>query len=90
MDAMLASIGARQFAEWQAFSAVEPFGYEAESSMPAGIVASVVANCNRAPGDPAFTPGDFMPGKQPEAPEQDADGRSAAIMALLVQAEASQ
>ena len=87
---MLSSIGARQLAEWQAFSALEPFGYEAEVALPAGIVASVVANCHRAPGDPAFTPGDFMPGKQAATQEQDADERSAALMALLMRAEASQ
>lgn len=67
-------MSARQFVEWQAYCAVEPFGPQAEY-WRAGLIASVIANVNRTKkSQKAFTPEDFMPQMmttQPDDPQQD-------------------
>ena len=66
---MLQNISSKQLTEWMAFSALEPFGYEAELHGSA-ITSSVIANANRdnkKKSEP-FTAQDFMP-QEPEDPE---------------------
>lgn len=59
----------REFAEWLAFNKIEPFG-DARADLRSGIVASIVANCNRAKGAKAFKPTDFMPDFDAKPKEQ--------------------
>lgn len=86
---MLAEMSASQLAEWREFYGVEPWG-EDRADLRAGIVASTVANCNRAKDSEPFTPADFMPyvEREPE-PEMTDEQRSDAIAALLMAAEAA-
>lgn len=53
-------MSARTFAEWQAYSAIEPFGPQAEF-FRAGIIAAMIANVNRKKNQPPYKPEDFMP-----------------------------
>jgi len=46
--------------EWIAFHSLEPWGEE-RADLRAAIVASTIANVNRAKGQPAFKVADFMP-----------------------------
>ncbi|WP_024301989.1 hypothetical protein [Pseudogulbenkiania sp. MAI-1] len=57
----------------------------------AGIVASAVANCNRARDSEPFTPADFMPyvGREPEPEMTTDEQRGAAIVVLLMAAKAA-
>ena len=57
---MLASMDSKEISEWAAYYSIEPFGYFRSSDLPAGIIASVLANCNRTRNSKAFTPKDFM------------------------------
>jgi len=52
----------RQFAEWQAYAAIEPWG-EDRADLRAGIVASTVANYagKSLKEDASVSPIDFMP-----------------------------
>ncbi len=50
----------REFQEWQLYNALYPLG-ERRADLRAGIVAAVVANVNRGPDTPAYTPQDFIP-----------------------------
>lgn len=54
-------MSAEEFAAWQAFYAVEPFG-GMRIDLAGGVIASTVANAHRDPkrGRP-FAPRDFMP-----------------------------
>lgn len=54
-------IDAREFAEWVAYWALEPWG-EKRADLRAGIVSSTVANalCTRSGGG-SWQPSDFMP-----------------------------
>lgn len=54
-----AEISAAEFAEWQAFYAIEPFGEE-RADLRAAIIAATVANSMRVKGR-VLTPADFMP-----------------------------
>ncbi len=56
----MARCNSRQFAEWQAYYQLEPWGEE-RADLRAGIIASTIANVNRGKGQRAFTPSDFMP-----------------------------
>ena len=55
-------MSAREFAEWQAYFRIEPFG-EGMADLRAGIVASVIANVNRdaKKRSQPYEPLDFMP-----------------------------
>jgi hypothetical protein len=57
---LLAQIGADELAEWQAFSAMEPFGFWSDH-YHAALIASTIANANRGKSQKAFQPADFMP-----------------------------
>ena len=64
-------MSARRFAEWQAYANLEPFGPPAEF-WQAGLIASMLANVNRAKKtDRAYTPEDFMPKELIAQPESD-------------------
>jgi len=58
---LLQTMDSKELSEWAAFYSIEPFGYFRSSDLPAGIIASTLANCNRTRTSTAFTPKDFMP-----------------------------
>lgn len=59
----------RQFAEWLAYSNVEPFG-EQRADLRSAIIACVTANVWRGKGQKALKPEDFMPFREnPEKAE---------------------
>lgn len=60
MEELDATLSADEFAQWLAFDAIEPIGGP-RGDLQAGIVASTIANVNRARGSKAFSPFDFMP-----------------------------
>lgn len=62
VDALLASLSARQLAEWLAFAELEPFGPRREDQR-AGVIAAAVANSRfgRKAGDTGKVPADFFP-----------------------------
>jgi hypothetical protein len=55
-----AEISPDEFRSWVAFDRIEPLGGR-RADIHAGIIASVVANCNRAKNGKAFKPEDFIP-----------------------------
>ena len=71
-DRLLRSMSAHQWAEWQAFLALEPSGPPAEF-WRAGMIASTIANVNRTKkSQKVLMPDDFMPRSfQPERVEPD-------------------
>ena len=66
---MLSEISSRDFAEWMAYSRLEPWGPDRDD-LRMGIVASTIANSNRGKGQKAFKPTDFIPDFEPETEEQ--------------------
>ena len=54
-----ARISSREFAEWQAYDQVDPFG-EWRSDFRAGVIASATVNLWRRRGE-TTSPADFMP-----------------------------
>lgn len=62
-------MSAKTFTEWQAYYSLEPFGPYAEF-WRAAMIASMIANVNRAKRQKAFTPEDFMPAGMVDKPEQ--------------------
>lgn len=50
----------REFQEWQVYHSLWPLG-ERRADLRSAIVASVIANVNRGPDAPAYSPQDFMP-----------------------------
>ena len=66
---MLSEISSAQFAEWMAYSTLEPWGEERDD-LRMGIIASTIANANRGKGQKAYKPSDFMPDFEPETEEQ--------------------
>lgn len=86
---MLRSMSARQLAEWQAFYRLEPWGYEAERALPAGLVAATVANCHRGKDSEPFTPLDFMPYSEAPKPRELSDEERAEQIRALLTAKAS-
>lgn len=62
---MLSEITSAQFAEWLAYSRVDPWG-EDRDDLRMGIMASVIANSNRGKGKKPYKPQDFMPNFEPE------------------------
>lgn len=71
-----------QFAEWMAYSALEPWGEERDD-LRMGIVASTIANANRGKNTKAYSPQDFMPAFEPETEEQAAERLIAKARAAL-------
>lgn len=69
----------RQFAEWQAYYQLEPWGEE-RADLRAGIIASTIANVNRGKGQRAFTPSDFMPEFNPKPKQRMSAEQMAAVM----------
>lgn len=65
---MLAEMTSLQYAEWIAYSRLEPWG-EDRDDLRMGIVASVIANSNRGKGQKPFKPQDFMPDFEPVSEE---------------------
>lgn len=65
VDEMLSEITSMQFAEWMAYSTLEPWGEERDD-LRMGIVASTIANANRGKNTKAYSPQDFMPQFEPE------------------------
>lgn len=61
-----------QFAEWMAFSTLEPWGQDRDD-LRMGIVASTIANANRGKNTKAYSPRDFIPSFEPETEEQAAE-----------------
>jgi len=55
-----AEISPDEFRSWLAFDRIEPLGGR-RADVHAGIIASVVANCNRAKNGKAFKPEEFIP-----------------------------
>jgi len=70
---MLSEISSTQFAEWMAYSRLEPWGEERDD-LRMGIIASTIANANRGKNSKPFKPQDFMPKFEPET-EEDAQAR---------------
>ena len=71
----------REFAEWQAYYELEPWGEE-RADLRAGIVASTIANVNRGKGK-SFKPGDFMPEFDKPAPKHQTPEQMAAVMTMF-------
>ncbi len=70
---MLAEMTSPQFAEWLAYSRLEPWGEE-RADLRMGIVAQTIANTNRGKNQKPYKPQDFMPSFEPET-EEDARAR---------------
>jgi hypothetical protein len=66
---MLAEMTSPQFAEWMAYSRLEPWGEERDD-LRMGIVASTVANVNRSKDRKPYKPTDFMPSFEPVSEEE--------------------
>lgn len=49
-----------EMTEWQAFYVLEPWG-TAPAALNTAIVTATIANVNRAPTAPPYSPVDFMP-----------------------------
>lgn len=65
---LLAGISSRELSEWAEYDKLEPFG-QGRADLRAGIVASTVANVNRAPDQKLYTPEDFIGGAARVGPE---------------------
>jgi len=57
---LLQTMDSKELSEWAAFYSIEPFGYFRSADLPAAIVASTLANCNRTRNSKTFTPKDFI------------------------------
>ena len=64
---LLNTIDSRELAEWAGYYSLEPFGSFRENDVPAGIIASTIANCNRTKHSRSFKPEDFMPFQQKQS-----------------------
>jgi len=58
---LLSTIDSKELCEWAGYYSLEPFGSFRDSDVPAGIIASTLANCNRTKNSRSFKPEDFMP-----------------------------
>ena len=58
-----------QFAEWMAYSTLEPWGEERDD-LRMGIVASTIANVNRGKNSKPLKPQDFIPSFEQETEEE--------------------
>lgn len=59
-DALLRSLTAREYAEWQAFYTVDPFG-DQRADLRAGIVCATMSNRWRGKNENPAEPINFMP-----------------------------
>ncbi len=66
---MLAEMTSQQFAEWLAYSRLEPWGEE-RADLRMGIVAQTIANANRGKNQKPYKPQDFMPSFEPVSDEE--------------------
>lgn len=57
---LLRELTVDELIEWQAYSRIEPFGFEIEN-FRAGVVAATVANVAPRKGGKALKPSDFYP-----------------------------
>jgi len=57
---LLQTLDSKELSEWAAYYSLEPFGYFRSADLPASIIASTLANCNRTKNSKTFTPKDFM------------------------------
>ena len=57
---LLQSMDSKEISEWAAYYSLEPFGYFRSADLPAAMIASTLANCNRTQHSKVFTPRDFM------------------------------
>ena len=57
---LLQTMDSKEISEWAAYYSIEPFGYFRSADLPASIIASTLANCNRTKNSKVFTPKDFM------------------------------
>ena len=57
---LLQTLDSKEISEWAAYYSLEPFGYFRSADLPASIIASTLANCNRSKNSKTFTPQDFM------------------------------
>jgi len=69
VDRMLREISSRDFAEWMAYSRLEPWG-ERREDLRMGIIASTIANGNRGKNQKPFKPADFLPEFEIETEEE--------------------
>ena len=83
---MLATMPGRMLTAWQVFYGLELRGEE-RADWRAGMVASVIANVNRAEGSDPLGPGDFMPkwavAEPAEADEEEAEAPAQSEEAML-------
>jgi flagellar basal body rod protein FlgC len=79
---MLSEISSVQFAEWIAYSTLEPWGEERDD-LRMGIMASTIANANRGKNQKPYKPQDFMPSFEQETEEQAAERLIAKAMQAL-------
>lgn len=71
-----ARMDSREFAEWEAYFAIEPWGEE-RADLRAALLTCLTANLNRKKGAPPYRPADFMPYREPEKQEtKDAELRA--------------
>jgi hypothetical protein len=79
---MLAEITSTQFAEWMAYSKIEPWGQDRDD-LRMGIIASTIANVNRGKNGKPLNPQDFIPDFEPEDEERAAERMLASAKAAL-------
>jgi hypothetical protein len=65
VDELQDAMSAQEFGEWMAFYSIHPFGPPGEW-FQSGVIASTIANVNRAPNTEAYKPADFIPRRQAE------------------------
>ena len=78
-----AKCNSRQFAEWQAYYEINPWGEE-RADLRAGIIASTIANVNRESKRKAFVPRDFMPDFDSKPKPAQSQQEMAAVMGQLM------
>ena len=54
-----------EFAEWMAYSQIEPFGQD-RADLPAATVAATIANVHRPENREPYSPADFLPSFEPQ------------------------
>jgi len=84
---LLQSISSKELSEWAAFYSIEPFGYFRSADLPAGVIASTVANCNRTRHAKTLSPKDFMlVGEHAQNKEMEEDEMQNILQAMTGQA----
>ncbi len=63
-------IDSHEFASWQAYDRIDPFGQD-RSDLRTAMVSATIANVNRSSKTKPFQPADFMPTFEPK-PRQSA------------------